>query len=65
MKLLLYPNKRLPKFINIGLLIDCNLSQCDLMKKIKLIEKKSEELRKIKMNLEFVTLILLTSKGWF
>ena len=35
-----YPNKNLPKFVNIGVLIDCKNNHLDLLKKINLIEKK-------------------------
>jgi len=35
-----YPNKKLPKFINIGLLAEYNFSHTKLIKEISLIEKK-------------------------
>ena len=35
-----YPNKKLPKFANIGLLAEYNFSHTKLIKKISLIEKK-------------------------
>ena len=35
-----YPNRNFPKFINIGLTIDFKNKYLDLLKKIKLIEKK-------------------------
>ena len=35
-----YPNKKLPKFLNIGILANYNQSHYDLLKKINLIEKK-------------------------
>ena len=35
-----YPNRNFPKFINIGLTIDYKNEYLDLLKKIKLIEKK-------------------------
>ena len=35
-----YPNKNLPRFINVGVSIETNLSSLMLFKKIKLIEKK-------------------------
>ena len=35
-----YPNKKLPKFINIGLLAEYNFSYTKLIKEISLIEKK-------------------------
>ena len=35
-----YPNKRLPKFLNIGILANYNESYFDLLRQINLIEKK-------------------------
>jgi len=35
-----YPNQNFPKFFNIGLIIDYNNTNIDLLKKIKMIEKK-------------------------
>ncbi len=35
-----YPNQNLPKFLNIGILVSFNQTHLDLLKKIKLIEKK-------------------------
>ena len=35
-----YPNKKLPKFVNIGLLVDYKFNQTKLLKEISLIEKK-------------------------
>ena len=35
-----YPNKKLPKFLNIGILANYNQSYFDLLKQINLIEKK-------------------------
>ena len=35
-----YPNQNFPKFINIGLTIDFKNEYLDLLKQIKLIEKK-------------------------
>ena len=35
-----YPNNKLPKFINIGLLIKCDYTYIELLKKTLLIEKK-------------------------
>ena len=40
-----YPNKNLPKFANIGLLIESKLDSAILLKKIKLIEKKIGRVR--------------------
>ena len=35
-----YPNKKLPKFVNIGAVIECKFDDLTLLKKISLIEKK-------------------------
>ena len=35
-----YPNKKFPKFINIGILAKCNFNQLKFLKKINIIEKK-------------------------
>ena len=35
-----YPNKRLPDFLNVGVLADCEHDETFLLKKINLIEKK-------------------------
>ena len=35
-----YPDKNLPKFLNLGALIECNFDYSVLLKKISLIEKK-------------------------
>ena len=35
-----YPNKKLPKFINIGVLVNSNLNYLEFLKIIKIIEKK-------------------------
>ena len=52
-----YPNKKLPKFANIGLLGQYDFDHIKLIKEISLIEKKLEELNQRKMTLEFVILI--------
>ena len=36
-----YPNKKFPKFINIGILAKCNFNQLKFLKKINIIEKKN------------------------
>ena len=43
-----YPNKKNPKFLNIGLLIKCNFSPEILIKKFNKIEKKLQRTRGIK-----------------
>ena len=43
-----YPNKNLPKFANIGILIDYSHDHLELLKKINLIEKKIGRVQSIK-----------------
>ena len=40
-----YPNKKFPKYLNIGLIANYKKSQLDLLKKISLIEKKMGRIR--------------------
>ena len=35
-----YPNRSFPKFLNVGLIVNCKNNYFDLLKKIKFIEKK-------------------------
>ena len=43
-----YPNKKNPKFLNIGLEIKCNYSPVDLIKKFNKIEKTLQRIRGVK-----------------
>ena len=43
-----YPNKKNPKFLNIGLRIECNYSPENLIKKFNKIEKKLQRTRGVK-----------------
>ena len=52
-----YPNKKLPRFVNIGLLAEYNFSYTELIKETSLIEKKIGRVKSKKMILEFVILI--------
>ena len=40
-----YPNKSLPKFLNVGLIVDYNDNYLSLLKEIKIIEKKLGRIR--------------------
>ena len=40
-----YPNKNLPKFVNIGVIVECDFDYLILLKKILLIEKKIGRIR--------------------
>ncbi len=40
-----YPNRKYPKFLNVGLIIDYKKNYLDLLKEIKLIEKKLGRLK--------------------
>ena len=44
-----YPNRQLPKFLNVGILAECEKNMYDFFKIIKLIEKKLEEFEQKKM----------------
>ncbi len=52
-----YPNKNLPKFVNVGLFVDYGKNYLSLIKEISLIEKKIGRIKTKKMSLEFVILI--------
>ncbi len=45
-----YPNRKYPKFLNVGLIIDYKKNYLDLLKEIKLIEKKLGRLKTKKNN---------------
>ena len=47
-----YPNQNLPKFLNVGILAKFNYDFLELLKRIKLVEKKLGRIRKKKMILE-------------
>ena len=44
-----YPNKSLPKFLNVGVIVDFDDDYLELLKKIKLIEKKLGRIKTKKM----------------
>ena len=50
-----YPNKELPKFINIGVLANYDKNEIALINEINLIEKKIGRNKSKKMTQEFVT----------
>ena len=52
-----YPNKKLPKYANIGLLAEYSFSYAKLFDEITLIEKKIGRVKSIKIALEYVILI--------
>ena len=47
-----YPNKNFPKFLNVGILANYKSNYLDLLKEIKLIEKKLGRLKSKKIILE-------------
>ena len=47
-----YPNQKLPKFLNIGVLVNKNLNILKLYKDINLVQKKWVELNQREMTLE-------------
>ena len=58
-----YPNRNFPKFINIGLTIDFKNKYLDLLKKIKLIEKKLGRIRKKKNDPRIIDIDIIDFNG--
>ena len=58
-----YPNRNFPKFINIGLTIDFKNEYLDLLKKIKLIEKKLGRIKTKKNDPRVIDIDLIDFKG--
>ena len=58
-----YPNRNFPKFINIGLTIDFRNEYLDLLKKIKLIEKKLGRIRTKKNDPRIIDIDIIDFNG--
>jgi 2-amino-4-hydroxy-6-hydroxymethyldihydropteridine diphosphokinase len=58
-----YPNQRLPKFINVGLTINYKNEYLDLLKKIKLIEKKLGRIKTKKNDPRIVDIDIIDFNG--
>ena len=58
-----YPNKRFPKFLNIGLMIDFENNHIDLLKKIKIIEKKIGRIKKGKNEPRIIDIDIIDFKS--
>ena len=58
-----YPNKKNPKFINIGVEIKCNFSPTNLIKKFHKIEKKLQRTRGVKNQPRTCDIDLIDYKG--
>ena len=58
-----YPNKNLPKFANIGALIEFNLDDVILLKKIKLIERKIGRIKSKKNDPRVCDIDIIDFKG--
>ena len=58
-----YPNKKLPKFVNIGLLVDYKFNQTKLLKEISLIEKKLGRIKTKKNDPRVIDIDLIDFKG--
>ena len=58
-----YPNKNFPKFINVGLTINFNNGFLDLLKKIKLIEKKLGRIRAKKNEPRIIDIDIIDFNG--
>tara|TARA_Y200000002_G_scaffold305401_1_gene261148 strand:- start:182 stop:697 length:516 start_codon:yes stop_codon:yes gene_type:complete len=58
-----YPNQNFPKFINVGLTINFNNGFLDLLKKIKLIEKKLGRIRAKKNEPRIIDIDIIDFNG--
>ncbi len=58
-----YPNRRLPKFLNIGILARFELGLDELLKKIKLIEKKIGRIKTKKNDPRVIDIDIIDFKG--
>ena len=59
-----YPNKRLPKYVNIGLLIDYDFTYSKLLKEILLIEKKIGRIRSKKNDPRVCDIDIIDFRGF-
>ena len=58
-----YPNQNFPKFLNVGILANYNSDYLDLLKEIKLIEKKLGRLKSKKNNPRIIDIDIIDFKG--
>ena len=58
-----YPNKNFPKFLNVGILANYNSDYLDLLKEIKLIEKKLGRLKSKKNNPRIIDIDIIDFKN--
>ena len=58
-----YPNQRLPKFLNVGLLVKFNKNYLHLLKIINLVEKKIGRLRSKKNDHRVIDIDIIDFKG--
>ena len=58
-----YPNQRLPKFLNVGLLVKFNKNYLHLLKIINLVEKKIGRLRSKKNDPRVIDIDIIDFKG--
>ena len=58
-----YPNQNFPKFLNIGVLCDCDFSHLKLLKKINLIEKKIGRVKSKKNNPRIIDIDIIDYRG--
>ena len=58
-----YPNKSLPKFLNVGLIVDYNDNYLSLLKEIKIIEKKLGRIRTQKNDPRIIDIDIIDFKG--
>ena len=58
-----YPNQNFPKFLNIGILCNCDFSHSNLLKKIGLIEKKIGRVKSKKNNPRIIDIDIIDYRG--
>jgi 2-amino-4-hydroxy-6-hydroxymethyldihydropteridine diphosphokinase len=58
-----YPNKSFPKFLNVGIIIDYKNSYFDLLKEIKIIEKKLGRIQTIKNDPRIIDIDIIDFKS--
>ena len=58
-----YPNKSLPKFLNVGVIVDYHDNYLSLLKEIKIIEKKLGRIRTQKNDPRIIDIDIIDFKG--
>ena len=58
-----YPNQNYPKFLNVGLIVDFEKDKLNLLKKIKLIEKKLGRIKTVKNDPRVIDIDIVDFNG--